>query len=170
MSRRLMPLVPDHLSVVDVQPAPDHLVICVTPRPGPIRCPACRTPSRHRHGHYERTLADLPWQGRLVCLRLRLRRLLCRNLACPRRTFSEGVADVVRSHARRSERLRDVQRHLGLALGGEPAPIWLGASPCRSAPTRSYASCALRPCHRAQSRRSSVWTSGFGGAAEATAP
>lgn len=121
MPRRLLPLIPAPLSVVRVEPAADHLVIRVVPRPGPAYCPGCRTRSRRPHGHYERTLADLPWQGRPVLLRLQTRRFRCPNASCPRRTFSETTGAVARTHARRSERLRDVQRHLGLALGGAPA-------------------------------------------------
>lgn len=121
MSRRLLPFVPASLSIVQVEPIADAIVIHVAPRSTGTSCPACSMPSRRHHGQYERTLADLPWQGRGVLLRLRLRRFLCLNAACPRRTFSESVEPVVRSHARRSERLRDLQRHLGLALGGAPA-------------------------------------------------
>lgn len=52
---------------------------------------------------------------------MRLRRLRCRNPACLRRTFSEAPSDVAAPYTRRSSRLHDVQRHLGLALGGAPA-------------------------------------------------
>ena len=121
MSRRLLPFVPASLSIVRVEPVTDAIVIHVAPRPTGTYCPGCSMPSRCHHGQYDRTLEDLPWQGRGVLLRLRLRRFLCLNAACPRRTFSENVEPVVRSHDRRSERLRDLQRHLGLALGGAPA-------------------------------------------------
>lgn len=121
MARRLPPLVPDCLDVLHVRLGSDWIIILATVRPAPTLCPVCRMPSHRRHGHVERTLADLPWQGRPVRLRVRLRRLACRNPACPRRTFSERPPDVARPHARRSERLREVQRHLGLALGGAPA-------------------------------------------------
>ena len=121
MPRRILPLVPDGLTVVGVEPATDPLIVRVVPRPGPTCCPTCRSSAGRKHGHCERTLADLPWQGRSVRLRLRLRRFRCANPACPRRTFSESVGDVAVAHARRSERLRVLQRHLGLALGGAPA-------------------------------------------------
>ncbi|MBN4094677.1 ISL3 family transposase [Methylobacterium sp. OT2] len=121
MPRRILPLVPDGLTVVGVEPATDPLIVRVVPRPGPTCCPTCRLSAGRKHGHCERTLADLPWQGRSVRLRLRLRRFRCANPACPRRTFSESVGDVAVAHARRSERLRVLQRHLGLALGGAPA-------------------------------------------------
>ena len=57
-------------------------------------------------------------QGQPVRLRLRLRHFCCGNSASPRRTFAESVGDVAVAHARRSERLRVLQHHLGLALGG----------------------------------------------------
>jgi transposase len=119
LPKRLLPLVPDTLNVVQVLPEPDHLVIVTAPRPAPSHCPGCQEVSRRPHGSYERTLADLPWQGRPVLLRLRLRRLACTNPACKRRTFCEPVPGVAAAYARRSRRLGDVQRHLGLALGGE---------------------------------------------------
>ncbi|WP_407530180.1 ISL3 family transposase [Methylobacterium oryzisoli] len=121
MPRRLLPLVPPQLSVVGIEPTPDHLVIHVRLRPRPTCCPGCRGLDCRPHGSYHRTSADLPWQGRPVSLRLRVRRFRCTNPACPRRTFSEQGGDVVQPHARRSVRLHDLQRHLGLALGGEPA-------------------------------------------------
>lgn len=121
MSKRLLPIVPAGLTVVQVFPEPDRLVIITALRSNRAVCPGCRTPSRRPHGFYERTLADLPWQGRPVSLQVQLRRFQCRNPACSRRTFSQTPPTLARPRARRSERLRDVQRHLGLALGGEPA-------------------------------------------------
>ncbi|MGH1569517.1 transposase family protein [Methylobacterium sp. P31] len=121
MPRRLLPLVPNGLNVAGIEPTTDPLIVRVIPRPAPTRCPTCRSPRGRKHSHYERTLADLPWQGRPVCLRLRLRRFCCPNRACPRRTFSESVGGAAVSQAHRSKRLRDLQRHLGLMLGSEPA-------------------------------------------------
>ena len=118
MPRHLLPLARSRLDALHVEPEPGQLVILAALRPTPARCPACCTVSRRRHGSYERILADLPWQGRPARLRARLQRLACRNPACPRRTFSECLPDIARPHAGRSERLREVQRHLGLALGG----------------------------------------------------
>lgn len=71
------------------------------------------------HSRYERRLADLPWQGRAVTIRLQVRRFQCAHPDCPRRTFAERLPSVVRPSARRSERLGDLQRHVALALGGE---------------------------------------------------
>ncbi|UKJ76675.1 transposase family protein (plasmid) [Azospirillum brasilense] len=55
------------------------------------------------HSRYERRLADLPWQGRPVILRLQARRFLCREAGCPKRTFAERLPGIVQPSARRSE-------------------------------------------------------------------
>ncbi len=47
------------------------------------------------------------------------RRFRCRNPACARKTFAEPLGDVARMSARRTERLFDLHRDLGLASGGE---------------------------------------------------
>lgn len=47
------------------------------------------------------------------------RRFHCFNRLCARRTFAERLTDVTFLSGRRTEWLRDLQYHLGLALGGE---------------------------------------------------
>ncbi len=71
------------------------------------------------HSRYERTLADLPWQGRPVSLRVEARRFRCANPGCTRRTFAERLPEVVPVAGRRTARLGDLQRCVALALGGE---------------------------------------------------
>jgi transposase len=66
-----------------------------------------------------RTLADLPSHGRTIVLRVRARRLRCATPGCTRRIFTERLPGVVRPHGRRTERLGDLQRHLGHVLGGQ---------------------------------------------------
>ena len=83
-------------------------------------CPACGHLSSRTHSHYARTLADLPWQGRPVFIRVRARRFRCATVECPRQVFAERLASVASCRARRSQRLGDIQRHIGLAVGGEP--------------------------------------------------
>jgi hypothetical protein len=61
MSKRLLPLVPDGLSVLQVLSGPDSLTIVTAPRLMPVVCPVCQTPSHRPHGFYERILADLPY-------------------------------------------------------------------------------------------------------------
>ena len=121
MPKRLLPFIPTSLRVIAVASEPERVTVMAVPRSAAAYCPVCRRHSDRTHGSYERRLADLPWQGRSVSLCVRLRRLCCRNPACSRRTFSQRLPDVAVPRARRSRRLQDVQRHLGLALGGAPA-------------------------------------------------
>src|SRR3954470_14557698 len=87
-------------------------------RPGG-RCPNCGYASRAVHSRYRRRPADLPALGRAVRLDLRLRRFYCRNAACTRRTFAERLPELIRPHARRTDRLAEAQARVGVALGGE---------------------------------------------------
>ena len=121
MPKRLLPFIPFFLRVIAVTPEPGRVAVLAVPRSTEPCCPACHNRLDRTHGSYERRLAGLPWQGRSVSLCVRLRHLCCRNPACPRRTFSESLSDVAVPRARRSRRLQDVQRHLGLVLGGAPA-------------------------------------------------
>jgi transposase len=86
-----------------------------------VVCPSCARASSRIHSLYQRTVADLPWAGVPVTLQLHVRRFVCPNPACPRRTFSEPLPEVVAPSARRSVRLADEQRQLGLQVGGSVA-------------------------------------------------
>src|SRR5262249_42040931 len=67
---------------------------------------------------YRRVLADLPWQGRPVSIRVAARRFRRPNRVCSRRTFTERLSGVMELSSRKTGRLSDLQRHLVLALGG----------------------------------------------------
>jgi transposase len=86
-----------------------------------VACPSCTTLSYRVHGYYTRTVADLPWAGVPVLLHLSVRRFVCTHSDCPRATFSEPLPEVVAPAARRSLRLANEQRQLGLQTGGEMA-------------------------------------------------
>jgi len=83
-------------------------------------CPRCGRPSSRVHSHYTRTIADLPAHDRPVALRLVVRRFRCANPDCPRAIFCERLPDLVAPRARTTDRLTDLHRLVGLALGGEP--------------------------------------------------
>ena len=82
-------------------------------------CPLCHRPSTHVHSRYVRTLADLPWFGSAVRLRLQVRRFFCLNPTCSRAIFTERLPKVVAPSARRTTRLAEVLTRIGFALGGE---------------------------------------------------
>ena len=81
-------------------------------------CPACQRRSHRVHSRYDRTIADLPWSGTTIKLRLRVRRFICRVAACPQRIFAEQLPHLVDRYGRRTHRLRDALRQIGLALSG----------------------------------------------------
>ena len=107
---------------------PDHYEITLILRARQVtaRCPLCGRQSKRVHSRYERRLADLPWGVYAITIRLRVRRLFCRNTRCERRIFTERLPGIALSWARRTRRLDARLTALGLALGGS-AGVRLGA-------------------------------------------
>lgn len=81
-------------------------------------CPSCQQRSHRIHSRYDRTMADCPWSGMMVKLRLCVRRFICRVATCPQRIFAEQLPPLVDRYGRRTHHLRDALRQIGLALGG----------------------------------------------------
>ncbi len=119
MLTRVLPLIPAGLAVVGVVSTADHVVITSSPHQPSAACPTCAQVSQRLHSRYQRTFADLPWQGRPVALQIQARRFRCLNPSCARQTFAERLAGVAPAAARRTERLGNLQGHLAHALGGE---------------------------------------------------
>ena len=112
-------MIPAGLTVVQVLPTPDTITIAATSNAGTAACPSCGGLSQRVHSTYQRQLQDLPWQGRAVVIQVRARRFRCPDLACSRRTFVEPLSGTAVRRAWRTCRLGDLQRHIGLAAGGE---------------------------------------------------
>jgi transposase len=81
-------------------------------------CPDCASVSVVVHSRYERQLADMPAGGQPVQIMLRVRRFLCRDRDCVRRTFVEQVEGLASRRRRRSSLLSQVLTSIGLALAG----------------------------------------------------
>ena len=112
-------MIPAGLTVIQVLPTPDTITIVATSDASTAACPSCGRLSRRVHSTYHRQLQDLPWQGRAVVIRVRARRFRCPDLACVRRTFAEPLSGATVRRSWRTCRLGDLQRHIGLAAGGE---------------------------------------------------
>jgi transposase len=97
----------------------DSVTMVVTTKLATAQCPKCDQPSPRVHSRYRRTLADLPWQGIRVRLRLQSRKFFCPNGDCPQTIFTERLPSVVEPYARRTLRLDEALSQLGCALGGE---------------------------------------------------
>src|SRR6266498_1280557 len=110
----------DGLRLDDVSIEADQIVATLEATAPRSTCPVCSTWSDTVHSLYQRTIADLPWSGREVRLRRRVRRFFCRQPSCARRIFTERLPTVVAPYARRSRRQTELVRLLAMALGGEP--------------------------------------------------
>ena len=83
-------------------------------------CPDCRLRSRSRHGWSNRSLQDLPVQGKAVTVKLRLSRWRCLQQQCERQTFTDRLPTVASPYARRTKRVVEIVGLLGHSTGGRP--------------------------------------------------
>ncbi|MDQ1022564.1 transposase [Streptomyces umbrinus] len=95
-------------------------------------CPDCGRFSERVHDSYQRRLKDLPLGGQGVVILLRVRRFICCDTNCPRRTFAEPFAQLTAPYARFTTRLNRMLERVGLALAGRAgarlaAQLGLGA-------------------------------------------
>jgi len=86
-------------------------------------CPRCGVASGRVHSRYRRLIADVPCLDRPVALRMVVRRFRCGQADCPQEVFCECILGLLGSHARTTERCRQVhqahvrrqRRHCGAA-------------------------------------------------------
>jgi transposase len=95
------------------------LTILASSEAADAACPLCGQRSERVHSRYARTLADLPWAGGIVQLRVHARKFFCVNDTCPRQVFAERLAGVAEAYARRTDRQRDALEAIAFASGGE---------------------------------------------------
>src|SRR5436190_2400273 len=95
------------------------LTLVVRAKRAQAACPRCLRPSTRVHSYYTRKVADLPWHGVSVRLELRTRRFRCKNSLCTKRIFCERLPRVVAHYARKTVRMDEALRLIGLLLGGE---------------------------------------------------
>jgi transposase len=63
------------LVIEDVTDQDGVIVVRAATAGGPVPCPRCGAGTGHVHGYYERTVADVPVDGRPVVLQVRVRRV-----------------------------------------------------------------------------------------------
>jgi transposase len=110
---------PEAIRLEKIIQHPSSLTLVVRATRTQAECPRCHRPSARVHSYYTRRVADLPWHGVAVSLRLHTRRFRCRNSLCLTRVFCERLPRVVACHARKTGRLEEALRLIGLLLGGE---------------------------------------------------
>lgn len=104
----------ESLTSIDTQ-----VVLVVKTIKSVVSCPCCYQASSRVHSHYQRTVADLPWQGVTVNLQLLTRRFFCVNKTCVRRIFCERLPRVVAAYGRQTVRLNDALHLIAMMLGGQ---------------------------------------------------
>jgi transposase len=102
-----------------VDDAAAQITLHVTSTPTSVPCPFCHEQTARVHSRYTRTVADLPWGPYAVRLQLRVRKFFCDNAGCSRQIFTERLPTVAAPWARRTLRLAQHLRALGIALGGQ---------------------------------------------------
>src|SRR2546425_7830173 len=110
---------PAAIAVTSVHPSASELVIGVVCQATSMPCPECHQLSTRMHGHYQRTVADLPCAGRNVILALTVRKFVCSTPTCPRKIFTERLPGLVESYARMTRRLMALVQALGVVAGGQ---------------------------------------------------
>ena len=117
-SRTVLPA-PELLNLIGVQADANAITLAARTASPAALCPVCGKQSIRVHSRYTRTLADLPWQGIPVTVRLRVRRFFCNEGTCGRAIFAERLTGVAAHYGRRTERLQSWLTHVSFALGGE---------------------------------------------------
>ena len=110
---------PNSLRLICISAEADRLTLAATTTLPKAECPVCGKFSGRVHSRYTRTLADLPWLGIPVRMRLHVRRFFCEEPSCERAIFAERLHGVVSHYARRTNRLDEWFTHVSFALGGE---------------------------------------------------
>lgn len=109
---------PDSVALDRIIADDESLTLMVCTCQAMAACPSCGQLSRRAHSRYHRRLADLPWHGVTVRLRLQTRRFFCTNAACKQRIFTERLPALVKPYARRTLQLQEALHFIALALGG----------------------------------------------------
>jgi len=85
----IVKLLDKNLECVRYEVKDDRIVIWVKSSKKGAACPYCGTPSTRVHSIYERTLQDLPIQGKKVTIVLICRKMFCDNENCSKKRFAE---------------------------------------------------------------------------------
>ncbi len=103
----------DHVEIVE-----RHITLTVTAVRATAACPLCQHRSTTVRSTYTRTVADLPWAGMTVSLRVQTRRFACPVDSCARKIFCERLTPFVAVYGRRTHDVRAALRRIVRALGG----------------------------------------------------
>ena len=115
------------LVIEDVADRDGVIVVRARTAGGPAPCPRCGGLTGQVHGYYERTVADVPVDGRPVVVQVRVRRMRCPVPGCPVQTFREQVPGVLDRYQRRTARLAGQAGEVARRLAGRAGAGLLAA-------------------------------------------
>jgi transposase len=115
------------LVIDDVTDLDGVIVVWARTAGGPAPCPRCGGRTGQVHGYYERTVADVPADGRPVVVRVRVRRMRCPVRGCAVQTFREQVPGVLDRYQRRTTRLAGQAGEVARRLAGRAGAGLLAA-------------------------------------------
>ena len=115
------------LLIEDVEDAGEVICVRARTRDGAVACPACGTETDRVHEYRERAVADVPADGRRVLVKVRVRRMRCPVMGCPRQTFREQVPGVLDRYQRRTTRLTTQVSAVARELAGRASARLLPA-------------------------------------------
>jgi len=102
-----------------IEIAEHRITLTVTAVHATAACPLCQQRSKTVHSSYTRTVADLPWSGMTVSLRVQTRRFACPVESCERKIFCERLTQFVAVYGRRTDNVRTALQRIVRALGGK---------------------------------------------------
>jgi transposase len=115
------------LVIEDVEDAGEVICVRARTRDGAVACPACGMETDRVHEYRERAVADVPADGRRVLVKVRVRRMRCPVMSCPRQTFREQVPGVLDRYQRRTTRLTTQVSAVARELAGRASARLLPA-------------------------------------------
>jgi transposase len=115
------------LVIEDVTDRDEWIAVRARTAGGPVACPRCGGLTGQVHGYCQRTVADVPADGRPVVVHVRVRRMRCPALDCPVQTFREQVAGVLDRYQRRTTRLAGQAGEVARRLAGRAGAGLLAA-------------------------------------------
>jgi transposase len=103
-----------------VEDAGDRIIVRARAPLVAVACPDCGVSTGRVHSLHQRTVGDVPVDGRRVQIVVSVRRLVCPTSGC-RQTFREQVPGVLQRYQRRTERLQALVDAVARELAGRGA-------------------------------------------------
>ena len=123
----LLKLLDKDLKYVDHKIYENEIHITAESKHKETKCPYCGKSSKNVHSCVERSLKDLPIQGKKVTLKLLSKKYFCKNSDCTRTTFSERFT-FFEPKATKTNRLQDEILRVSLTQSSISASRYLRKS------------------------------------------